>query len=161
MSNIYLSDETYKVLLQLAKSPIRDISGLPESSIAYLHDLDFIKCYISEYDTSSDWIIPKFSEYAITEKGLGYICNRQTSEENYRLLKSMADSAKEQANAAKAQANLAQTAADHAEVEAKIARRDALFSKVLAILAIIAALAAPFLSAYATSIVNTLSQMLE
>lgn len=80
MSNIYLSDETYKVLLQLAKSPIRDISGLPESSIAYLHDLDFIKCYISEYDTSSGWIIPKFSEYAITEKGLGYICNRQTSE---------------------------------------------------------------------------------
>lgn len=147
MSNIYLSDETYKVLLQLAKSPIRDISGLPESSIAYLHDLDFIKCYISEYDTSSDWIIPKFSEYAITEKGLGYICSRQASEENCRLFKSIADSAKKEADAAKAQADLAQVAADHAEAEAKIARRDALFSKVLAIISIIVALATPFLSA--------------
>lgn len=159
MDNIYLSEAAFNVLLQFATPPILDISKFPESTVSYLEDLGFIERYISDYDTSGAWITSKFSEYVITEKWLGYICNRQASEENCRLFKSIADSAKKEADAAKVQADLAQVAADHAEAEAKIARRDALFSKILAILAIVATLAAPFLSAYATSIGNKLLQM--
>lgn len=119
-----------------------------------------IENHVIDYDLTSDVINPVYSDYSITEKGIGYLSVRQTQEENINMFKSMVTSVEKQADASKKQADLAQTAAEHAEIEAKIARRDARFSKILAILAIIVSLAVPFLSAYATSIVDTLSQML-
>ena len=149
MDNIFLSNESYETLQKLANSSVDTSStAFSDSCINQLLEYGLIENHV-------------FSEYSVTEKGIGYLSVRQTQEENISMFKSMVASVEKQADASKKQADLAQAAAEHAEAEAKIARRDALFSKILAILAIIVALAAPFLSAYATSIVNMLSQMLK
>lgn len=136
-------------------------TAFSDSCINQLLEYGLIENHVIDYDLTTDVATPVFSEYSVTEKGIGYLSVRQTQEENISMFKSMVASVEKQADASKKQADLAQAAAEHAEAEAKIARRDALFSKILAILAIIVALAAPFLSAYATSIVNMLSQMLK
>ena len=162
MDNIFLSNESYETLQKLANSSVDTSStAFSDSCINQLLEYGLIENHVIDYDLTTDVATPVFSEYSVTEKGIGSLSVRQTQEENISMFKSMVASVEKQAEASKKQADLAQAAAEHAEAEAKIARRDALFSKILAILAIIVALAAPFLSAYATSIVNMLSQMLK
>lgn len=162
MDNIFLSNESYETLQKLSNPSLADASNniFSDSCINQLLEYGLIENHVIDYDLTSDVINPVYSDYSITEKGIGYLSVRQTQEENINMFKSMVTSVEKQADASKKQADLAQTAAEHAEIEAKIARRDARFSKILAILAIIVSLAVPFLSAYATSIVDTLSQML-
>lgn len=160
MDNIFLSNESYETLQKLASSSNISNNIFSDSCIDQLLEYGLIESHVIDYELTSNVINPVFSDYSVTEKGIGYLTMRQTQEENINMFKSMVASAEKQADASKKQADLAQ-AADHAEAEAKIARRDALFSKILAILAIIVSLASPFLSAYATSIVNMLSQMLK
>lgn len=162
MDNIFLSNESYETLQKLSNSSLADASNniFSDSCINQLLEYGLIENHVIDYDLTSDVINPVYSDYSITEKGIGYLSVRQTQEENINMFKSMVTSVEKQADASKKQADLAQTAAEHAEIEAKIARRDARFSKILAILAIIVSLAVPFLSVYATSIVDTLSQML-
>lgn len=161
MDNIFLSNESYETLQKLASSSDIPNNIFSDSCIDQLLEYGLIESHVIDYELTSNVINPVFSDYSVTEKGIGYLTMRQTQEENINMFKSMVASAEKQADASKKQADLAQAAADHAEAEAKIARRDALFSKILAILAIIVSLASPFLSAYATSIVNMLSQMLK
>ena len=143
MDNIFLSNESYETLQKLANSSVNTSStAFSDSCINQLLEYGLIENHVIDYDLTTDVATPVFSEYSVTEKGIGYLSVRQTQEENISMFKSMVASVEKQA-------------------EAKNARRDALFSKILAILAIIVALAAPFLSAYATSIVNMLSQMLK
>lgn len=163
-NNILLSDESYRVLQEFASlSPISDsdASKFSEACLEQLQNYGLISSSITDYAESSAGFYPSKSEYSITEKGTGYLALRKSEENNLAMLKSMVDSAEKQANAAVIQADLAKQAAENAVADAKRARREALFSKILSILALIVAFLSPFLSAYATSIVDRLSQMLQ
>lgn len=72
----------------------------------------------------------------------------------------IASNASKLAESAKIRANLAIQAAETAKADAKKAQREALFSKIIAILSIIIALCSPFLSAYAEQIMEWLLKML-
>lgn len=163
MENILLSIESYHVLKKIELlSPIdsSQVKKFPEVCINQLYEYGLIKYRTTSYDSSGNWPIPKHSECFVTEKGKGYLAHRQNEEQTLDSIKSMAASAEEEAKAAKIQAELAIKAAADAEETAKQARRDAIFSKVLSVLALLVAICDPFVSTYATSIVDKLSQML-
>ena len=163
-NNILLSNESYRVLQEFASlSSISDsdASKFPEACLEQLQNYELISCTITDYAESPAGFYPSKSEYSITEKGIGYLALRKNEENSLNMLKSMVDSAEKQANAAVVQADLAKQAAESAADDAKRARHEALFSKILAILALIIAFLSPFLSAYATSIVDRLLQMLQ
>lgn len=162
MEKILLSHESYEILLKFAQDTCisqEDADQYPSECIEQLSDYELIECHVTGYDTSGDSIFPKFSEYSITELGKGYIAARQNEDETFRSLKSIAESAEEQAKSAKIQADLAIEAAANAQSDAEKARREALFAKIVSVLAVLVAFFEPFLAAYATEIVNTLLQL--
>ena len=140
MDDILLSDEAYEILKHFATSPsLPDsvVSTFSEQCLDQLFKYKLISSQITDYDLSSPYIRPIASEVFITEKGLGYLSARQNGQEQYNLLKSMADSAKRQALSAEQQASLAIQNAKDAQKDSRQAHIHAIISDVLAIIAII------------------------
>lgn len=140
MDDILLSDEAYEILKRFASSsflPDSVVNTFPEQCLDQLFKYKLISSQITDYDLTSPYIRPIASEVFITEKGLGYLSSRQSDQEQYDLLKSMADSAKRQALSAEQQAALAIQNAKSAQKEARISHIHAIISDVLAIIAII------------------------
>ncbi|MGN8654542.1 hypothetical protein ACTNEQ_06860 [Blautia obeum] len=140
MDDILLSDEAYEILKRFASSsslPDSVVNTFPEQCLDQLFKYKLISSQITDYDLTSPYIKPIASETFITEKGLGYLSSRQSGQDQYDLLKSMADSAKRQALSAEQQAALAIQNAKSAQKEARISHIHAIISDVLAIIAII------------------------
>lgn len=140
MDDILLSNEAYEILKQFAESSSlsdSDVSAFPEQRLGQLHEYKLIDSRITDFDLTSPYPKPTASEFFITEKGLGYLSSRQSDQDQYNLLKSMADSAKRQALSAEQRAALAIQNAKAAQKEARISHIHAIISDVLAIIAII------------------------
>lgn len=162
MENILLSDEAYKILQSfeyLSPMPALESKKFPEPCVDYLCENGLIECRVSSYDISNGLMFPTGCEYFITEKGRGYLSIRHSEQQTFDALRSMAASAEEQAKSAKIQAELAIKAAENAQDNAKKAKRDALYSKILSVVAIIVAFCEPFLAAYATEIAEWFLQL--
>ena len=157
---IFLSPESLDLLKHLNTGlTIKFGSNENDNCISQLLEHGFIETHITDYSMSGESVIPRFSDYVITETGKAYLVEYEHEILALESLKSMAASAEEQAKSAKVQAELAIKAAEDAKKDSKIARREALFSKIIAILALIVAFLNPFLSTYATAIVEWLSEL--
>lgn len=140
MDDILLSDEAYEILKQFAaSSPLSDsdVSALPEQCLSQLCEYKLVDSRITDFDLTSPYPKPTAFEFFITEKGLGYLSSRQSGQDQYDLLKSMADSAKRQALSAEQQAALAIQSAEEAKKSARQARNRAIFSDIIAIISLI------------------------
>lgn len=130
MSDILLSDTAYSILKQFSLSPsipLEKIQEFPESCIDQLLSFKLIECHITDYDTSSEWIIPKLSDYSITELGHGYLSGRKSTEENDASLNALVSSAISQAESAK---NIAEASLLQAESSKKAAKKSNIGSLV-------------------------------
>lgn len=162
MEKILLSDESYRILQdieRLSPVPAAKACQYSESCMKHLLENGLIEYHATAYDTSGEWMIPTESECIITEKGTAYLVQRRNEEETLNSIKSMAASAEEQANAARIQAELAIQAAADAKTESEKARRDARFSKIISVAALLVAFFEPFLATYAREIVESLLQL--
>lgn len=140
MDDILLSNEAYEILKQFAaSSPLSDsvVNTFPKQCLAQLCEYKLIDSRITDFDPNSPFFRPTASEFFITEKGLGYLSSRQSGQDQYDLLKSMADSAKRQARSAEQQAALAIQNAEEAKKAARKARNRAIFSDIIAIISLI------------------------
>ena len=83
MDNIFLSNESYETLQKLANSSVDTSStAFSDSCINQLLEYGLIENHVIDYDLTTDVATPVFSEYSVTEKGIGYLSVRQTQEEN-------------------------------------------------------------------------------
>lgn len=117
------SDESYEALKKISKlSPVSadNIKQFSDSCINQLMEYGFIECHITDYDTSGEWVMPRFSEYSITELGNGYIAARKNESETYNTIKSISDSAKSTALTAEKHATSAREIAESAKKQAQI-----------------------------------------
>lgn len=140
MDDILLSNEAYEILKQFAvSSPLSDsdVSAFPKRCLDQLSEYKLIDSLITGSDPNSPFFRPTAFEFFITEKGLGYLASRQSGQDQYDLLKSMADSAKRQAQSAEQQAALAIQNAEEAKKAARKARNRAIFSDIIAIISLI------------------------
>ena len=140
MDDILLSNEAYEILKQFAESSSlsdSDVSAFPEQCLGQLCEYKLIDSRITDFDLTSSYLKPTAFEFFITEKGLGYLSSRQSGQDQYDLLKSMADSAKRQAQSAEQQAALAIQNAEEAKKAARKARNRAFFSDIIAIISLI------------------------
>lgn len=123
MNKILLSDESYETLKKISKlSPVSadNIKQFSDTCIDQLMEYKFIECYISSYDTSGEWVMPRLSDYSITELGNGYIAARKNEVETYNTIKSISDSAKSTAQTAEKHATSAREIAESAKKQAQI-----------------------------------------
>lgn len=140
MDDILLSNEAYEILKQFAvSSPLSDsvVNVFPKQCIAQLCEYKLIDSLITDFDPNSPFFRPTAFKFFITEKGLGYLASRQSGQDQYYLLRSMADSAKRQALSAEQQAALAIQSAEEAKKSARQARNRAIFSDIIAIISLI------------------------
>lgn len=100
----------------------------PSEIIDQLLSNKLIESHIVDYDFSSPFPSPCFSNYSITEFGKGYLFGIARDEEFIAFIKDIADSSKSRA--------------DLAFSESKTARKDSIFSKVVSIIAIIISICA-------------------
>lgn len=155
-----LSPESFELLKLISEGlVVEKSSSVNHSCIEQLEENGLIESHICDYCLDGSSPIPVYSNYAITEKGKGYLSQLQNEEQSFLALKSIAESAKEQAKSAKIQSDLAVKSSLEAEGDAKRARRSASFSNVIAVIAVLVAIMQPFLSEYASRIIDMLLKL--
>ena len=99
--NQIISPESYKLLKCFNNDlAAHDETLFNEACIQQLLENGFIESHISGYYLDGSSPIPTYSNYAITEKGKGYIAYRKYEEEFRSSVKEIASSAKIQSNLA-------------------------------------------------------------
>lgn len=151
MSDIILSNESFQILQQFSLCNTishKKLEEFPTSCVEQLCDYKLIESHIVGYDIGAG-VVPKFSDYSISELGKGYLAGRKSAAEFQSTVKSMADSAfrqaesaKDQADSLSAQVNILEKQLELAKQEADSANRTSEISKRISILSLLVSMSA-------------------